>query len=140
MTVLNFDFSLRIAGTVPCGRPEQPFGDIHAEEGEHFFRQAGLHPRMTYPVVVKGDSMVEVGFEDGDVVFVDCSQEAQDGDIVMAMLNGEHTVKRLRLHVKSWTQRIELIAENKHYQPIVIGEGDEFVVLGVVAGHYRRLK
>jgi DNA polymerase V len=95
---------------------------------------------MTYPVVVKGDSMIEVGFEDGDVVFVDCSQEAQDGDIVMAMLNGEHTVKRLRLHVKSWAQRVELIAENKHYQPIVIGEGDEFVVLGVVAGHYRRLK
>jgi hypothetical protein len=42
MTVLNFDFSLRIAGTVPCGKPEEPFDDIRAEEGEHFFPTSGF--------------------------------------------------------------------------------------------------
>lgn len=140
MTVLNFDTTLRIAGTVRCGTPEHPFDDIRADEGEYFFHHAGLHPRMTYPVVVKGDSMTEAGLENGDVVFVDCSREARDGDIVLAMLNGEHTIKRLRLHAKSWTRRVELVAENKRYQPIVVGEGDDLVVLGVVAGHYRRLK
>lgn len=149
MDVINFDFTMRIAGSVPCGIPEHPFGDIRADEGEYFFRHAGLHPRMTYPVIVKGDSMQDAGLFDGDVVFVDCSREAQDRDIVLAALNGEHTIKRLRIHVNVWSGglsgngqsagRIELVAENKRYQPIVIGEGDDIVVLGVVAGHYRRL-
>lgn len=140
MTVLNFDMTMPVVGTVPCGNPEHPFDDIRAGDRECFFQQAGLHPGLTYLIVVKGDSMIDTGLSDGDMVFVDCSLEPKDGDIVLAALNGEHTIKRLHIASKSWTKRIELIAENKRYQPIVVEEGDELTFLGVIVGRYMPMR
>ncbi len=141
MTVLDFDFrNLRIHGSVPCGEPEMHFDDIFDSDHEPFYRHAELHPTMTYQLVVKGDSMTGAGFKIGDVVFVDCSVEAIDGDIVIVTLNGEHTMKRLRIAAKSWQQRIELVSENPRYQPIIVSENDSFSVLGVVGGHYRKVR
>lgn len=137
MELIAFDVMVPVQGYVRCGTPEMPFDDLAASEREPFYRLAGLHPRLTYTFLIKGDSMVDAGLHENDLVFVDCSREPSDGDIVLVRLNGEQTIKRLRIRAKSWVARVELVSENKRYQPIVIGEGDEFDVLGVVGGHFR---
>jgi DNA polymerase V len=140
MTVLDIDFdSLRIVGKVPCGIPETPFFDVREEECQNFHEYARLHRKLTYPIVAKGDSMTGAGIYDGDVLFVDCSLEPIDGNIVLAEHNGSRTIKTYRIAVKTNAQRIELIAENPRYQPIVVAEGDSFCVIGVVRGHFREM-
>lgn len=82
---------------------------------------------------VKGDSMIDAGIHDGDVVVVRQQPVADDGEIVAALVDGEEaTVKRLRRRAG----RVLLEAENPAYGPI---EADEVVVLGKVVSVMRRL-
>ncbi|HHJ1833991.1 TPA: LexA family protein [Pseudomonas aeruginosa] len=82
----------------------------------------------TYLVRAGGDSMIRAGIHDGDLMVVDRSREAEPGDIVIAAVNGEPTVKRL---AKDGSQ-VVLRAENPRYAPRYILEGDELLVWGVV--------
>lgn len=82
----------------------------------------------TYLVRAGGDSMIRAGIHDGDLMVVDRSREAEPGDIVIAAVNGEPTVKRL---AKDGNQ-VVLRAENPRYAPRYILEGDELLVWGVV--------
>ncbi|HDQ4084869.1 translesion error-prone DNA polymerase V autoproteolytic subunit [Pseudomonas aeruginosa] len=82
----------------------------------------------TYLVRAGGDSMIRAGIHDGDLMVVDRSREAEPGDIVIAAVNGEPTVKRL---AKDGSQ-VVLRAENPQYAPRYILEGDELLVWGVV--------
>ncbi len=75
----------------------------------------------TYLVRAGGDSMIRAGIHDGDLMVVDRSREAEPGDIVIAAVNGEPTVKRL---AKDGSQ-VVLRAENPRYAPRYILEGDE---------------
>ncbi|EPV8692889.1 TPA: LexA family protein [Pseudomonas aeruginosa] len=84
-------------------------------------------PHM-YLVRAGGDSMIRAGIHDGDLMVVDRSREAEPGDIVIAAVNGEPTVKRL---AKDGSQ-VVLRAENPRYAPRYILEGDELLVWGVV--------
>lgn len=85
------------------------------------------HPAATYLVHAKGNSMSPV-IESGDLLVVDCSVKARHGDIVIASLNGDITVKRF-FHRDGV---ISLIASNTEYAPIDITTGFEFEVWGVV--------
>lgn len=87
------------------------------------------NPDATYMLRVKGDSMVNTGITDGDILIVDCSLEAKHKDIVIACLDGEMTVKRLLMHANG---QIELFAENDDYRPIPIKPNDDFSIWGVV--------
>ena len=85
------------------------------------------HPSATFFVRAEGDSMVQVGIFDGDVLVVDRSLQARDRDVVIASLDGEFTVKRLRTHPYP-----ALHAENPHYEPIRIDVEAGIEVFGVV--------
>ena len=86
------------------------------------------HPVATFYVRVSGDSMENAGISPGSILVVDRSVEADDGDIVIARINDELCVKRLRLH----EGRIWLMPENEGYQPIEVIEGMDFEVWGRV--------
>lgn len=72
--------------------------------------------------------MIKVGIHHNDILIVDRSLEPSHGKIVIASLNGELTVKRLRCEGK----RIQLVAENDAYPPIEISSEDDFRIWGVV--------
>ncbi len=86
------------------------------------------HPTSTFFVRVSGDSMTNAGINNGDILVVDRSIEAVSGKIIIAVINGELTVKRL---VKTDTT-CRLVAENPVYSPIVITAETDFSVWGVV--------
>lgn len=86
------------------------------------------HPAATFLLRVKGDSMEEAGILPGDVLIVDRSLEAKHGNIVIAMLNSEFTVKRLHCRGK----RVKLLPANCAYAAIDITEAQELIIWGVV--------
>ena len=87
------------------------------------------HPAATFVVRVQGDSMAGAGIRDGDLLVVDRAREAQSGAIVVAVVDGELTVKRLRVG----RDGVRLEAENPAYRPILVRESAELVIWGVVA-------
>lgn len=86
------------------------------------------HPSATFFLRVSGTSMINAGIHHDDILIVDRSLEPADGKIVIASVNGELTVKRLRCKGK----KIQLVAENEAYPPITIDEGADFRIWGVV--------
>jgi len=88
----------------------------------------------TFMFSVKGDSMIGASIEDGDKVVVDRALNPKHNDIVVAVLNGEYTIKRLFKHMGC----VELRPENPAYQPITFKDGSELQVWGVVVGVVRR--
>lgn len=77
------------------------------------------HPSATYFVKAVGDSMNDAGIGEGDLLVVDSSRTAVHGDIVIAAVDGEFTVKKLQLH-----PRVQLNPMNPAYTPIVVGSED----------------
>ncbi len=82
----------------------------------------------TYLVRVKGESMMNIGIFPKDLLIVDRSREPKDGDIVIAVLDGELTVKRLEKR----GHRVALVAENKLFAPIVVRPDQELLIWGIV--------
>ena len=85
-------------------------------------------PEATFFAKASGDSMTGAGIFDGDLLIVDRSITATDGKIVIAVVNGELTVKRFKLVSRT----AQLHAENPKYSPITLCEGDNVNVWGVV--------
>jgi repressor LexA len=82
---------------------------------------------------VKGDSMIDAGIHEGDLVAIHSQSDARDGEIVAALIDGEEaTVKRLRRE----GDKVILISENPAYEPMVFTEGVE--LLGKVVSVLRR--
>jgi len=86
------------------------------------------HPAATFFVRAIGDSMVGAGIHCGDLLVVDRSLEPKDKSVVIAVVNAELTVKRIRIRNK----RIALEPENESYSVQQISEDTEFEVWGVV--------
>lgn len=84
--------------------------------------------RERFMVRVKGDSMIEAGIAEGDLLVVDRKREARHGDIVLAAIDAEPTVKRLFRR----DGRLALLPENSSYTPIELNEGQELLIWGVV--------
>jgi repressor LexA len=84
---------------------------------------------------VRGDSMIKAGIFEGDVVIVSPNQKGKNGDIIVAMLDDEVTVKRLEMENKL----VRLIPENEDFQPIKINEKSSFSIIGKVKGVVRWL-
>ena len=90
----------------------------------------------TFFVRVKGDSMIEAGIFDNDVLVIDRSRTQQIGDIVLAVLDGEFTVKTL-----GWSRKsVKLIPANRNYPVIEIKKGQSLEIWGVVTGSMRKFK
>lgn len=106
----------------------------YAEEGLDLNDFLVRNKPASFMFTVKGDSMINAGIVEGDKVIVDRSLNARSKDIVVAVVNGEYTIKRL---FKS-SSKVELRPENSAYQPIVFKEGSELEIWGVVVGVVRR--
>jgi DNA polymerase V len=92
-------------------------------------------PAATYFVRVEGDSMIEAGICPDDILIVDRSVTAQHGDIVIALVQGEFTVKELVMR-----PQVQLLPRNKAYPPITFVEGSELELFGVVTGVVRQMR
>ena len=103
--------------------------DDHQEDSLDLNEHLVKHPAATFFVRVEGDSMTGAGIHHGDLLVVDRAIEPRPGHIVVAVVNGELTVKRLEArNGKLW-----LMPENPDYPPLEIREGMEFLIWGVVA-------
>jgi DNA polymerase V len=91
-------------------------------------QQLVKHPAATFFVRVTGDSMIDAGIHSGDTLIVDRSLIPKHDNIVIAVIDGELTVKRLA----SEQSKIYLLPENKNYTPIEISEEMNFEIWGVV--------
>ena len=112
--------------TVPAGFPSsaEDYVDKRIDLNEELIK----HPAATFFVRVKGYSMIGCSITDGDLLVVDRSLNIQNNSIIIAYLNGEFTVKR----VKKAHNCLYLLPENKHFEPIRISDKSDFEVWGVV--------
>lgn len=86
------------------------------------------HPAATFFVRVSGESMIEAGIHNGDLLVVDRSLEPKNGKVVIAVINGELTVKRLKIK----NGKTQLVPDNKSYPTMDINEEMHFTIWGVV--------
>ena len=86
------------------------------------------HPAATFFVRVQGNSMINGFIQSGDILIVDRSLEGTNNKIVIALINGEFTVKR----VKKNGSKVWLMPENSRYRPMEITTDMEFEIWGVV--------
>lgn len=125
---------LPIVGRVAAGAPilaQQHIEDTCRISPEFF------HPRADFLLRVHGMSMKDAGILDGDLIAVHACREASNGQIVVARIGEEVTVKRFQRRGK----RIQLLAENPEFAPIVIDleqAGQDFVIEGLSVGVIRR--
>ena len=120
---------LLLAPQIKAGFPSP--AEDYMRESLDFNRDLIKHPEATFYGRVDGDSMMDAGISDGDIAVIDRALEPSDGDIVVAYINNEFTIKYLELKHKK-DGYIELRPANKNYKPIRIDEYDDFEVWGVV--------
>ncbi|MEW5993317.1 MAG: transcriptional repressor LexA [Candidatus Zixiibacteriota bacterium] len=121
-----------LVGSVPAGLPIDAIENV---EGEIAVDTTFLPKGDTFTLKVSGDSMKNAGILDGDLVIVRKQQVAQKGDIVVAIIGGEATVKR---YVPSG-RTIRLQPENEDYEPIIVQQrSGEFRIAGKVVGLLRK--
>ncbi len=113
-------------GQIQAGFPSP--AENYLEEPLDLNRYCVKNPPATFFVRVDGDSMTGAGICRGDLLVVDRSLRPGNNDIVVAVVDGEFTLKRLRLAAG----RAMLCPENPDFHPIEVGEGMEFEVWGKV--------
>ncbi|MEL1246194.1 translesion error-prone DNA polymerase V autoproteolytic subunit [Flavobacterium sp. DGU11] len=82
----------------------------------------------TFYIRVSGNSMMNAGIADGDLLVADRSLEPSDGKIAICLIDGEFTVKRLKMGIGC----LYLMPENPAYQPVKVSEENNFTVWGIV--------
>ncbi|GHU08130.1 hypothetical protein FACS1894158_17190 [Betaproteobacteria bacterium] len=123
-----------VAHRMSAGFPS-PAGD-YAEEGLDLNEYLIQNKAASFLFRVKGDSMSGAAIEEGDIIVVDRSRTAGHNSIVVAVVDGEYTVKRLYKQ----SGQVELRPENPKYSPIRFGkEHGELGIWGVVVGLVRRI-
>ena len=110
---------------VPCGfpSPAQDYVERRIDLNNLLIQK----PSATYFVRVSGDSMIDAGISDGDMLVVDSSLTANHGDFVVASVSGEFTVKELRTR-----PFLHLLSHNNRYSPITFSSEEELEIFGVV--------
>lgn len=122
-----------VLGRVPAGGPREA---IEEAEGELLLDPDLVGEGEVFSLRVKGDSMTGAHICDGDHVLVRSQARAEEGEIVVAVIDGEATVKRFR----RWKGKVRLEAANPAYLPIVVPVGSpSFRIAGKVVGVYRKL-
>ncbi len=125
----GLDWVQSIVGSVPAGFPSP--AEDHLVERIDLMGQLVRHPQATFFIRVRGDSMREAGILSGSVVLVDRAIKPVHGHIVIAVVDGDFTCKRLY----SRGGRIRLKSENPTYPDIVPKEGQTVEIWGVVVAH-----
>ena len=131
---LNFytieDFSLGdiplYGDAVPAGFPSP--ADDYLDMDLNLHDYLVQHPSATFCVKAIGDSMVDAGIKSSDVMVIDRALTPKNNDIILAVVDGEFTVKR----IKKNDAALYLIPANENYRPVKITEDMDFQVWGVV--------
>jgi repressor LexA len=128
--ILAQTLSLPIVGRVAAGSP------ILATQ--HIEREIGVEPGLftqtpDYLLRVRGTSMINAGILEGDLLAVKKATEARNGQIIVARLGDDVTVKRLLKQAG----RVQLLPENPSFEPIVVGPSDDFNLEGIAVGLIR---
>ena len=130
--LLEEDYGLPVVGRVAAGEPvlaEEHIEDYCQVEPDTF------HPRAHYLLRVTGDSMQDIGIHDGDLLAVHRTRRVENGQIVVARLDDEVTVKRFRQRGSI----VRLLPENPDYEPIRVDLRElELVIVGVGGGILRK--
>lgn len=122
--------ALPLIGRVAAGSPI--FAQEHVDQTYHV--ESSLFARQPdYLLRVRGMSMRDAGIMDGDLLAVQSTREARNGQIVVARLGDDVTVKRFMRH----PDHIELIAENPDYRSIVVSDDEPFEIEGLAVGLIR---
>ena len=120
---MNDFYPIPLLGSVVAGVP------IEAQEDLEGYVYISFHPKEEYFALrVHGESMINAGIRDNSILIVHKQPYATCGDIVVAMLNGEQTVKRFKMY----GDNIFLMPENPDYEPIPVLKGADFLILGKV--------
>ena len=131
---LNFytieDFSLGdiplYGDAVPAGFPSP--ADDYLDMDLNLHDYLVQHPSATFCVKAIGDSMVDAGIKSSDVMVIDRALTPKNNDIILAVIDGEFTVKR----IKKNNDELYLMPANENYRPVKITEDMDFQVWGVV--------
>jgi DNA polymerase V len=91
-------------------------------------RELVKNKEATFYARVSGDSMIEAGLDDGDLLIIDRSKNPENGKIAICLVDGEFTVKR----IKKEKDKLYLMPENKKYKAIELKEENELIIWGVV--------
>jgi repressor LexA len=125
--------SVPIVGTVRAGSPQPAIEEIEGYftiDDSHFLRG------VTFCLRVKGDSMIDAHIQEGDLALIHSQSTADNYDIVVALINGEATIKRFFRE----RNQIRLQPENSRMEPIRVKPGDgEVIIVGKVVGIFRDL-
>ena len=104
--------------------PADDFLELTIDLNKHLIK----HKDSTFFAKVKGHSMKNAGIFDGDLLIIDKSLAPQDGKIAICQIDGEFTVKRIKIE----NEVVWLIAENEDYKPIKVTEENELMIWGIV--------
>lgn len=125
--VENKGFQFPLYGSkVPAGfpSPADDYIEKQLDLNEHLIK----HPSATFFVRVSGNSMINAGIHENDILVVDRSITPVTGKIVVAAIDGQLTVKRLH----KTNEKLFLMPENQEFEPIEVREGSEVYIWGVV--------
>ena len=122
------------SNSVPAGFPSP--AEDHVEQGIDLNTELIRHPSATFFVRVQGQSMQDAGIDSGDLLVVDRSLDAESGSVVVCSINGEFTLKRLKIIDKT----IWLIPANPAFKPTAVPAESDFKVFGVVAHVIKSMK
>jgi repressor LexA len=121
---------LPLLGEIAAGKP------IEAIPGQDEIDLSEFFGRNNFAVQVKGDSMIDAGILDGDTVIIEFRETADDGDIVVALIDeSETTLKRFKRSQRG--KYIKLIPENSEMEPMVY-EAERVRIQGVLIGQLRK--
>ena len=123
--------ALPLLGRVAAGRPIAPQADY---EGQLLLDRALFFPQPDYLLRVQGDSMIDDGIFDGDLIAVRRTPDAENNQIVVARVDGEITVKRF----KQGRGKVLLMPRNPAYSPIEVPDDADFAIEGLYCGLVRR--
>ena len=121
------------ASRVPAGTPED--ADDYVEKTTELNSFLLRNPKDTFLLRVAGDSMMDAGIYENDLLTVDRKLEARNGQIVVALVDGRATVKTFRKD----REGVTLVPENKRYTPIRILPENDLQILGVVTNVIRKV-
>ena len=122
---------LPLIGKVAAGEPILAQEHI---ESHYQVDPALFHPRADFLLRVQGMSMKNIGIMDGDLLAVHKTQQVRNGQVVVARVDGEITIKRLERS----KARIRLLPRNPEHVPIEVRAGQDFAIEGVYCGLVRR--
>lgn len=123
-----------VEGRIPAGFPS-PAEDFEVERLS-LLEMLTPHPLTTFLWRVSGTSMVEAGIFDGDILVVDRSLQASHGDVVVAQVDNDFTVKYLHRRAG----RVKLVPANPTFPEIVPRDGQTWLVIGVVTSTIKQLR